>query len=112
MISQIKNQLDIVEKVIEVKSKRTRKSDDQQSFINSILSFTPSTPTPDNKSKCSFKQHSDIIPKISRYRLFREVSIKRKKLLSNDSNKHNTLLLSSCIRRFERTNTQIGKKLG
>ena len=81
MISQIKNQLDIVEKVIEVKNKRTRKSDDQQSFINSILSFTPSTPTPDNKSKCSFKQYFDIIPHTSRYRLFREASVKRKNII-------------------------------
>ena len=57
MISQIRNQLDIVEKVIEVKNKRARKSDDQQSFIYSIISSTPSTSTPDNKGKCSFKQY-------------------------------------------------------
>ena len=46
----MRNQSVVVEKVIEVKHKRRRKSDDQQLFINSILSSIASTPTSDNKS--------------------------------------------------------------
>ena len=78
MISQMINQLDVVEKILEVKNKRGCKSDDQKSLINSILSFIASTPTSGSKIKCSFKQYSDIIPKTSIYRLFREASVKIK----------------------------------
>ena len=76
MISQMKNQFDVVDKVIAVKYKGGQKLDNQQSFINSILRSIAFTPTSDNKSKCSSKQYADIIPKTSRYRSFREASIK------------------------------------
>ena len=68
-----------MEKAITVKNKKGRKPDDQKSFINLILTSVASTPTSDNKSKCSFKQFSDIIPQSSRYRLCKEGSKKRKK---------------------------------
>ena len=44
----MRNQLDVVEKAAEVKNKNRRKSDDQQSFINSILNSVVSTFTSDN----------------------------------------------------------------
>ena len=60
------NQWDVVEKAVEFKNKRSRKSDNQQSFLNSILTFAASTPMSNNTSKCSFKQYSDFISKTSR----------------------------------------------
>ena len=53
------NQLDIAEKDIEVKNTRGRKSDYQQSFINSIITSVVTTRTSYNKSQrsqLSFKQ--------------------------------------------------------
>ena len=57
----MRNQLDVVKKVIEVNNKRGRKSNDQQSIINSILTSIASTHTSDNKGKYILKQYSDII---------------------------------------------------
>ena len=57
----MRNQLDAVKKVIEVKNKRGRKSNDQQLIINSILTSIASTPTSDNKGKYILKLYSDII---------------------------------------------------
>ena len=72
----MRRQLDVVEKAVEVKNKRSHKSDDQQSFLHSILTSVASTPMSNNKYKCSFKQYSDFIPKSSRYRLFKDTSKK------------------------------------
>ena len=49
LISQIKNQLYIVEKAVEVKNKRGRKSDDQQSFLNYFFTSVVSTSMSNNK---------------------------------------------------------------
>ena len=59
----MRNQLDIAEKDIEVKNTRGRKSDYQQSFINSIITSVATTRTSYNKSQrsqLSFKQYSDL----------------------------------------------------
>ena len=59
----MRNQLDVVEKAVEVKNTKRRKSDNQQSVINSILTSVATTPTFDNKSQrsqLSFKQYSDL----------------------------------------------------
>ena len=47
------NQLDVVEKAFEIKNTRERKSDDQQPFINYILTYVATTLTSDNKSQRS-----------------------------------------------------------
>ena len=63
LISPMRNQLDVVEKAIEVENTRRRKSDDQKAFINSILTSVATTPTFDNKSQrsqLSFKQYSGL----------------------------------------------------
>ena len=51
----MRSQLDVVEKVVEVKNKRVRKSDGQQSFLNSILTSVTFTPMSKKKSKCNIK---------------------------------------------------------
>ena len=71
----MRNQLDVVEKAVEVKNTKRRKSDNQQSVINSILTSVAATPTSDNKSQrsqLSLKQYSDLIPRTYRYRLFKQ----------------------------------------
>ena len=49
LISQMKNQLDIVKKAVEVKNKRGRKSDDKQSFLNYVFTSVISTSMSNNK---------------------------------------------------------------
>ena len=49
----MRNQLDVVEKAVEVKNTKRRKSDNQQSVINSIFTSVATTPTSDNKIQCS-----------------------------------------------------------
>ena len=78
IISQTRNQVDVVDNAVEAK-KRGRKSDDQQIFLNSIPTSVASAPMSNNKSKCSFKQYYDFIPKTSRWRLFKEANKKEKK---------------------------------
>ena len=53
LISQMRNQLDVVEKDIVVKHTKEGKSDDQQSFINFILTSIATTPISENKSQRS-----------------------------------------------------------
>ena len=60
-----------------------------------LISVT-TTPTSENKSQrsqLSFKQYSDLIPRASRYRLFKQASKKRKVLLSNVCNKNGHVLI-------------------
>ena len=52
----MRNQLDVVDNVVEVKNERGCKLDDQQSFINSIQNDIASTLTSDNESEYSVKQ--------------------------------------------------------
>ena len=77
----MRNQLDVVEIAIEVKNKRDQKSDDQQSFLNSIFTSVASTPMSNNKSKCRFKQYSDFTPKTSRWRLCKEANKKKRSII-------------------------------
>ena len=49
----MRNQLDVVEKDIVVKHTKEGKSDDQQSFINFILTSIATTPISENKSQRS-----------------------------------------------------------
>ena len=90
LISPMRNQLDVVEKAIEVENTRRRKSDDQKAFINSILTSVATTPTFDNKSQRRQLSLNNILvyfSRASRYRLFKQAIKKKIVLLSNVCNK-------------------------
>ena len=108
----MKNQLYIVEKSVEVKNKRGRKSDDQQSFLNYFFTSVVSTSMSNNKVSVVLKK-SDFIPKTSRWRLFKEANKKENMCYLMIPIIHCHLLekerdLSFDIWRFKRSDSKMG----